>query len=69
MKFNDYYKLYSSKFNSYTLDMCKFALADCHETLGMLGDSITENYSQKIWAEIDALRDRQMTLNKKAKGI
>jgi hypothetical protein len=39
---------------------------DCHDTLKIWGDDIDSDYAVKLWAEIDALRERQLKLSKVA---
>ena len=52
------------KFKSYTRAQVEYALADCHETL-RAGEYSTEHpYGRKVWAEIDALRDRAQVLTR-----
>ena len=53
------------KFKSYTRAQVEFALADCHETLRVGGYSVDHPYGKKLWAEIDALRDRSAVLLRK----
>ena len=43
------------------------ALNDCYETLKVGGYEATHPYGIKLWAEIDAIRERQMFLHKKQK--
>ena len=50
------------KFKSYTRAQVEFALADCHETLRVGGYAVDHPYGKKLWAEIDALRDRSAVL-------
>jgi hypothetical protein len=52
------------KFKSYTRTQVEFALLDCHETLKAGGYSPDHPYGRKIWAEIDALRDRSAVLSR-----
>jgi hypothetical protein len=40
-------------------------LLDCHDTLKIWGEDINPDYAVRLWAEIDALRDRQMKLKQK----
>ena len=48
----------TAKVSRYTWQQCKAAIADCHDTLNV-GDYAYEHpYAQKLWAEIDACRDR-----------
>jgi len=50
------------KFKRYTRAQVELALADCHETLRVGGYSVDHPYGKKLWAEIDALRDRSAVL-------
>ncbi len=47
-----------------TYEQCKYAIADCHVTLKIMQLDYNHVYSQKLWAEIDAYRDRKMALEK-----
>ena len=53
------------KFKSYTREQVEFALLDCHETLRVGGYAVDHPYGRKLWAEIDALRDRGLVLSRK----
>ena len=58
---NEYLKL---KVSHYNIPMLHGAIADCHHTL-KIGQYPSEHpYAQKLWAEIDACKDRLMTLTK-----
>ena len=50
------------KFKSYTRAQVELALLDCHETLRVGEYSVDHPYGKKLWAEIDALRDRSAAL-------
>jgi len=50
------------KFRNYTAAQCAYALRDCHETLRAVNGS--PEYVIKLWAEIDAIRARQLQLSK-----
>ena len=52
------------KFKNYTRAQVEFALLDCHETLRAGGYAVDHPYGKKLWAEIDALRDRSLVLSK-----
>jgi hypothetical protein len=57
------------KFKTYTQQQVAFAIADCHATLACHaefqgGYAADHPYVKKIWAEIDALRDRDAVLRK-----
>jgi len=54
------------KFSRYDLAMCAYAIKDCHETLAINPDA-DPAYVQKLWAEIDAARERAMKLSKGSK--
>jgi hypothetical protein len=57
----------TNKFKAYDASMCAHALQDCHETLQLNKHLPTDDsYYIKLWAEIDAIRERQMKL---AKGM
>jgi hypothetical protein len=47
------------KFNRYTLAQCETAIADIHATLALHeADDMHNAYVVKLWAELDAARDR-----------
>ena len=50
------------KFKSYTRAQVEFALLDCHQALIAGEYSPDHPYGRKLWAEIDALRDRSAVL-------
>lgn len=53
------------KFKSYGREQVELALFDCHETLRVGGYAVDHPYGKKLWAEIDALRDRGAVLLRK----
>jgi len=53
------------KFKRYTANQCAYALADCHEALRVTEG---EAYHRKLWAEIDAIRARQLQLSKRCQN-
>lgn len=57
------------KFARYTLAQCEFAIADIHKTLIVQGghgaDDLSNPYVVKLWAELDAARDRMQVLKGK----
>jgi hypothetical protein len=55
----------TNKFSTYTLAQCQHALADCHATLEAGEYQPDHPYGRKVWAEIDALRERIATLKAK----
>jgi len=58
---------YTAKFKRYTDEMLKTALADCHIALGVGETLFSPAYIAKLWAEIDAIRDVQLSRKTKAK--
>jgi len=54
-----------NKFREYDTNMCSRALHDCHTTLQLNNHLPTDDpYYIKLWAEIDAIRERQFKLSK-----
>jgi hypothetical protein len=54
-----------NKFREYDSNMCLHALRDCHTTLQLHNHLSTDDpYYIKLWAEIDAIRERQFKLSK-----
>ena len=47
--------------------MLKTAIADCHVALGVGETLFSPAYIAKLWAEIDAIRDVQLSRKPKAK--
>jgi len=58
MTYTERHALYTTKAKRYSIDQAMTALADCHATLKLWGDEISTDYSTRLWAEVDALRDR-----------
>ena len=56
------------KVSSYTIPMLHGAIEDCHHTLKVGQYPYEHPYAQKLWAEIDACRDRLMGLSIVKKG-
>ena len=52
---------------NYGANELSHALADCYETLKVGGYESDHPYGIKLWAEIDAIRERQMFLHNKDK--
>ena len=65
MNYNNYHAVFTNKVKDYDFYTCRRALLDCHDTLKVWGEDINPDYAVKLWAEIDALRDRQMKLKRK----
>jgi hypothetical protein len=49
------------KYKTYTDEMLAYALLDCYETLSTGQYSADHTYGRKVWADIDAIRDVQMS--------
>jgi len=65
MTYGQLHKTCVNKFKEYNSDMCAHALHDCHTTLQLNNHLPTDDpYYIKLWAEIDAIRERQMKLSK-----
>jgi hypothetical protein len=65
MNYGKWHQVFTEKFLNYDYFTCRRALYDCHDTLELRRDLPTDDpYYIKLWAEIDALRDRQHQLNK-----
>lgn len=48
----------------YDRAQCAYGIADCHETLSVGQYAYESPYAQKLWAEIDAMRERMAVLDK-----
>lgn len=67
MTYGELNKLFENKVRRYGANECAFALQDCHDTLKIHRDLSTDHpYYIKLWAEIDAIRARQLKLAKVA---
>ena len=65
MTYGELHKTCVNKFKEYDSDMCAHALHDCHTTLQLNNHLPTDDpYYIKLWAEIDAIRERQLKLSK-----
>jgi hypothetical protein len=63
MTYGELQQTCANKFKEYDVNMCAHALHDCHVTLRLNSHLSTDDaYYIKLWAEIDALRERQMKL-------
>jgi hypothetical protein len=49
------------KYRTYTDAMLAYALADCYATLEAGQYPLDHPYGRKLWADIDAIRDVQMS--------
>lgn len=59
MTYAEHHKTFAQKVRDYDWHKCRRALFDCHDTLDAQGPDIAKDYAAKLWAEIDALRERQ----------
>lgn len=67
MNYGQWHKVFINKVKGYNEYTCGRALKDCHDTLALHKDLSTDDpYYIKLWAEIDALRERQLTLKRGA---
>ncbi len=64
MNYNSWHETFANKVKDYDFYTCRRALNDCHASFAIWGTDISESYATKLWAEIDALRERQMQLAK-----
>jgi len=63
MTYGEMHKVFENKVKHYDWFTCRRALIDCYDTLELRRDLPTDDpYYVKLWAEIDALRERQMKL-------
>ena len=65
MNYGQWHSTFVNKVKEYDFYTCRRALLDCHDTLKIWGEDINPDYAVRLWAEIDALRDRQLKLKKK----
>jgi len=65
LTYSQWHGLMTHKVRAYDWYTCRRALNDCHDTLALHKDLSTDDeYYVKLWAEIDALRERQAALAK-----
>jgi len=69
MTYNEWHKVFETKVKGYDAQQCEHALRDCHETLALHkansgGQPYESPYYRKLWAEIDAIRERQLDLSR-----
>lgn len=65
MTYSDLTALYRNKVREYTADQCEFAMRDIHATIALHEGDLNHPYIQKLWAELDAVRDRHTRLQRK----
>jgi hypothetical protein len=68
MNHSDLTRIAAAKVSRYTLAQCEYAIADIHATLAVTpyGDDMAHPYVTKLYAELDAVRDRRMVLQSKS---
>jgi hypothetical protein len=65
MNYGQWHETFAEKVKDYDFYTCRRALFDCHDTLELRCDLPTDDpYYVKLWAEIDALRERQKKISK-----
>jgi hypothetical protein len=64
MNAREWHDLAVRKVAQYDWYTCRRAMIDCHDTLSAQGADIADDYAIKLWAEIDALRERQLEISK-----
>ena len=65
MNYGQWHEVFTNKVRDYDFYTCRRALFDCHDTLALHRDLPTDDpYYIKLWAEIDALRERQLKITK-----
>jgi hypothetical protein len=65
MTYTDLNRIATDKVSRYTLAQCEFAIADIHATLALHERDLGHPYVAKLYAELDAVRDRRMVLQSK----
>ena len=66
MNYADINRIATDKVSRYTLAQCEFAIADIHATLALHDRDLGHPYVAKLYAELDAVRDRRMVLQSKS---
>ena len=65
MNYGQMHEVFQNKVKAYDANMCARALTDCHTTLQLNKHlSTDDSYYIKLWAEIDAIRERQLKLSR-----
>jgi hypothetical protein len=69
MSYAQWHQTFAQKVRDYDWYTCRHALIDCHDTMALHRDAPDgDEYVTKLWAEIDALRERQHALTKQGKA-
>jgi hypothetical protein len=58
MTYQEHHSVFTRKAKGYPVNACRFAIEDCQRTLKLWGQDIDGYYAVKLWAEIDAMRER-----------
>ena len=66
MNYTDMNRTAADKFKHYTLAQCEYAIADINATLALHDRDLGHPYVAKLYAELDAARDRRMVLQSKS---
>jgi len=64
MTYTEMTALYRNKVRGYTLNQCHHAVRDIHDTLRLHPADMGNPYVVKLYAELDAVRDRRDALSK-----
>ena len=65
-----WHQVFTNKAKGYAINACLSAINDCHKTLQIVcpdNSPYESAYANKLWAEIDAMRERIAYLEKKRK--
>ncbi len=65
MNYTDLNRIATDKVSRYTLAQCEYAIADINATLALHDRDLGHPYVAKLYAELDAARDRRMVLQSK----
>lgn len=64
MTHQDMMTLYQNKVREYSNAQCDYAMRDIHTTIALHEGDLNQPYIQKLWAELDAVRERQLKLSR-----
>jgi hypothetical protein len=67
-EYNHWHSVFANKAKGYPINACRHAIADCHKTLAIVcpdNSQYESSYATKLWAEIDAMRERIDYLQKR----
>jgi len=65
MSLTQHMVIFRNKVRGYTKNQCDYAVRDIHDTLRVQGGDMRDPYIEKLWAELDAVRERQHVLSRK----